>query len=965
MNIKIPKSFKDILDNDQRLTGIVNTVLHNFGDILDKNELFFFPEYTDHGKKHIESILFASEEIITQNTIKQILSPKDIAIYILAVILHDLGMHLSLEGFNTLFSDQYKLRVNREFDLSSWELLWKNYINEVYRFSGKMRRKILGNENVEIRTPPIKIPLHFDFRDRLITGEFIRRHHPRIAHEIALKGFPAHNGSVIPFAEGLEKELLDLAGLIARSHGMDLRRNLEYIEEIFPDVERTPFNIHVVFLMVILRISDYLQIDSKRTSDIWLKTKTLQSPISQFEHKSHLSIKYIEKTHQADPERIYVHANPEDSAMFVKLQNLINSIQYEFDISWAILGELYGREVTVPKLKYRRIISNLPKLQQKKNINYLPEKISFKANEDLLLLLIAPLYGDDPLFGVRELLQNAVDACNERDGLESKGENYTGEVIIWLNKEDNKYFFMISDNGKGMNSMEIKNYFLNAGASYRSSQDWKNRFIDDFGNSRIKRSGKFGIGVLAAFLLGNQISVRTRRFDESRGLAFDAKINDEQIEVKYIPESEMEIGTIISIEISESVFRKLENESGIAMFRYFDWFRLAKPIVKYFENGIEVNKYEKRNFLPNDKGITPVGWHEIIHKDYNQIFWSYDPKHTVFTCNGIVIPDASIDTFENAYIERSPSLSIFDNNGRLPVSLNRAGLTRNLSFISELESDILKDLIAWLLLVKNKSIERTKTFNENFFDIDYHPSLGDRFHESILDNVEGRYSFGSKKASPAFFNQFFWGSEGYFPANEYFMHQEINKPIIIFFSGFWYNLFWGSGYKKKSISKGVFDKFWFSFDFGRVLRTKSGTRDFLTRNLFETLGEGTTVFFPKEILPHESRLSGYVKRACSKLFEGEYLTSFTKSGKQEMEIPEVLRVIEKRYPKSSGVILNKLPQKYASLTEPEYLANNWMLYQLLNKYFSKEKVIPYENKKKVAKYSAAFSDLENFMRKYL
>jgi hypothetical protein len=44
----------------------------------------------------------------------------------------------------------------------------------------------------------------------------------------------------------------------------------------------------------------------------------------------------------------------------------------------------------------------------------IPEKIAFEAaNADLLKLLVAPLYGNDPSIGVRELIQNAIDAVRE------------------------------------------------------------------------------------------------------------------------------------------------------------------------------------------------------------------------------------------------------------------------------------------------------------------------------------------------------------------------------------------------------------------------------------------------------------------------------------------------------------------------------------------------------------------------
>ena len=81
------------------------------------------------------------------------------------------------------------------------------------------------------------------------------------------------------------------------------------------------------------------------------------------------------------------------------------------------------------------------------------------------------MYGYDPSFGVRELLQNAIDACIE---LKYKIEDLFAPLVeIHLEEKNGNHFFRISDNGKGMNIGEIKNYFLKAGSSFRNSTEWK------------------------------------------------------------------------------------------------------------------------------------------------------------------------------------------------------------------------------------------------------------------------------------------------------------------------------------------------------------------------------------------------------------------------------------------------------------------------------------------------------------
>ena len=74
----------------------------------------------------------------------------------------------------------------------------------------------------------------------------------------------------------------------------------------------------------------------------------------------------------------------------------------------------------------------------------------------------------------------------------------------------------VLDNGTGMTADIIINYFLISGASFRNSEIWEKNYIRN-GESVIARSGKFGIGVLSAFLLGNYVEVTTRHLSEDLG----------------------------------------------------------------------------------------------------------------------------------------------------------------------------------------------------------------------------------------------------------------------------------------------------------------------------------------------------------------------------------------------------------------------------------------------------------------
>ena len=65
MKITIPKKFEEILSKNGKIYGVILKVTSDFSDWLTDNKTEFFPEYTDHGVDHIDSVLNTALEIIT------------------------------------------------------------------------------------------------------------------------------------------------------------------------------------------------------------------------------------------------------------------------------------------------------------------------------------------------------------------------------------------------------------------------------------------------------------------------------------------------------------------------------------------------------------------------------------------------------------------------------------------------------------------------------------------------------------------------------------------------------------------------------------------------------------------------------------------------------------------------------------------------------------------------------------
>ncbi len=160
--------------------------------------------------------------------------------------------------------------------------------------------------------------------------------------------------------------------------------------------------------------------------------------------------------------------------------------------------------------------------------------------------------------------------------------DYISTVNIELTQKGKKPQFCIKDNGRGMDEETISMYFLKAGASYRKSANWAKEFTDKRGNSLVQRSGRFGVGALAAFLLGDTIKVETRRLGAKHGLAFEASINDEQIEIHKI---DCNIGTKITIELKKGILKKLNTISRNLFLEepgfWTNWYKFKTPKITY------------------------------------------------------------------------------------------------------------------------------------------------------------------------------------------------------------------------------------------------------------------------------------------------------------------------------------------------------------------------------------------------
>ena len=686
----------------------------------DTKGLFFFPEYTDHGPKHVSSVLAGAEALILEDAWKAV-TPEDVAVLVTAALLHDSAMHLSADGFLALL-DPTRLAerpIIRPLDDRTWPELFESFFAEARRWDQRKLHRILGDEATPAELEPDLIdyikrpadvpnPETWSVRYRKFLGEFIRRHHARLAHEIALSGYPGHQPNVLVPPAELSK-YSDLAGLVARSHNMHLRDTFGHLEKYYGP--KTCLKTHPVFLMVLLRIADYLEICADRVNTTALQIQRLRSPISQEEQSSHLSVDEVRWPHDQDEEAIFVIAKPATARMFLKLQSLLRGLQIEFDTSWAVLGEVFSRdrELRCFGIRLRRVRSNLDSpadFLRREKPDYFPIQAAFDTTgADLLKLLIKPLYGDRPEIGVRELLQNALDAVHElRQWARNHGEpdmekiplpQQEADVLISIdNDEAGEAWLTVRDKGIGMTTEVIRDYFLKAGASYRASTAWRQSFEDENGGSKVLRSGRFGIGALAAFLLGDRIEVATRHISAPAefGISFSASVNDGIVQFQRVPL--VDVGTTVRIKLPNQVFNYLCFSED-----KWDW---------YAADDLKVERWVLGRSLGQGLHLPPVDdntsdWNKVFPVGFKSLLWGFSRDLEGLACNGIIVTAT-----KSMFIERSlnmeiegpfavPFISVLDPDGNLPLNLQRDKLMTDEPFRDDVLTDAICELCAFVL----------------------------------------------------------------------------------------------------------------------------------------------------------------------------------------------------------------------------------------------------------------------------
>ncbi|WP_340377306.1 hypothetical protein U5640_21000 [Streptomyces sp. SS7] len=150
--------------------------------------------------------------------------------------------------------------------------------------------------------------------------------------------------------------------------------------------------------------------------------------------------------------------------------------------------------------------------------------VRFRLDEERVqeLLMGENLYRDRSL-AIRELYQNALDACRYRRARSLAADEFSGyrgkiEFRQGYDEAEGRHYLECRDNGVGMDEHTLSEVFAQAGVRFtdlpryrEEQQEWRRRGVTMYPNSR------FGIGVLSYFMLADEVRVTTCHMDPRDG----------------------------------------------------------------------------------------------------------------------------------------------------------------------------------------------------------------------------------------------------------------------------------------------------------------------------------------------------------------------------------------------------------------------------------------------------------------
>jgi len=336
--------------------------------------------------------------------------------------------------------------------------------------------------------------------------------------------------------------------------------------------------------------------------------------------------------------------------------------------------------------------------------------LEFRADMSRLLdLLVNSVYSDKSIF-LRELIQNAIDACRIRTA--NCDESYMPQIFCTELYEDRAvrpWGVRIDDNGEGMSINDFEDTVLWLGRSISNSEQ-VTKLLEE---GRLDRLiGVFGIGLMSCFGVSTEILIRSAKQGSQ---PFEVTI--EKISDRLMPSQSTDqmIGTTIIVKFVPSYAFSAKS----IVDKYF-W-NVASPTIRV---GRDISKpaappprhqclpnYAHFNAIKKNISLSPIGGAEFYFSSSfskGTLFLWHDSEDVIASeyigdmsilCSGIYVCEVKSDRILSKSIA-ALSGAIDIQSGEIDLSASRESVVQNNKFdllrfeISQLVGSIVQKLVS-------------------------------------------------------------------------------------------------------------------------------------------------------------------------------------------------------------------------------------------------------------------------------
>ncbi len=438
------------------------------------------PNFTDHSVRHMDALWSVADKVLTEEEIR-LLTLGETFLLAVGLYLHDIGMALvcNKEGLE-------KIRASSPFK----EFLERAAHGERAGTSDDVKGGL----------------------EAQAVAYAVRKLHAEAALDLATRVVPGSNDIFLLEPRNVRQTWGRDAGRIAASHHWSLDR----IEREFGRQGVVPLGDSEkgdpAYVACLLRIIDYAHINHERAPSI---DRALRQPLEADSLLHWLAQERIVGPERDGKELVYKSVAPiEDVDAWWLYYGMLTGLNAEIIAVRRYLDLSRAREDRLTLRGVRGASSPEEAAAFIETSGFEPIEVNIRTGsiERVVRTLCGEsLYGRDPMAAVRELVQNARDAVTLRSVLaKNDSERLFLGIPIRIKLNTAEPSLEVIDSGIGMSKLVMTDYLPSIASNYWGSERFFSDFPEAVGKS-FDPAGKFGIGFLSVFMLGDQVEVESNR----------------------------------------------------------------------------------------------------------------------------------------------------------------------------------------------------------------------------------------------------------------------------------------------------------------------------------------------------------------------------------------------------------------------------------------------------------------------